>query len=111
MQSRSLDDIASEFTEENHQPMLRLVQTMKTQSWAGQLVFDTSMLRIWAARRFASEVEITITYGDGRKGGRPLDGDLDAFDLAMKVNGAWSTAEHISTQAVLERMHQWLEAR
>jgi hypothetical protein len=109
MQKRTLSDVANELRSEGHLPMVRLVESIENEQWANQLDFDASMLRLWAARKGVPEVEIMVTYGDGRHGGRPLNMDLDAFDLAFRTGGGWTTLPGINSSSVLENIRSWLE--
>src|SRR5438270_9813208 len=84
MQQRSLENVASEFRAEGHAPMLRLTRELEQQgAWVHDLIFDTSMLRLLVARPNASIPEAIVTYGDGRGGGRPVNPNLDAFDVLV----------------------------
>ena len=111
MQNKTIDEVSNEFRSEGHLPMHRLAESIKGEKWAARLTFDTSMLRLWAARVHAQDVEIMISYGDGRGGGRPLDLRLNSFDLALRNEGRLDTTRNIDARAVLENIRAWLETQ
>ena len=106
MQPLGLEVILSLFESEGHPPMVRLMKAIKSQSWAGQLTFDSSMLRLLVARSGKHRAEILITYADGRDGGRPIS-DLDIFDVRI-----WETGEDyrsLSSEDAVACLARWLE--
>jgi hypothetical protein len=109
MQNRTIDEVSTEFKLEGHLPMYRLIESLKREQWSSQLVFDTSVLRLWAARKTIPEVEIMITYGDGRNGGRPINMDLDSFDLALLKMDGFETSLGINAKIVFEKIRLWFE--
>ena len=109
MQQRTIVEVSAEFRAEGHLPMLQLVELIKQADWMDQLVFDTSMLRLWASRKNANSVEIMVTYGDGRFGGRPSNMNLGTFDLSLLRNGAFEVSSSNDANAVLEKIRLWLD--
>jgi hypothetical protein len=83
MQSRGLSDIQAQMADDGHPPMASLGGEIAKQPWAGDLWFDTSMLRLLVARSGRQIEDLVITYAGGRGGGRPSDPTLDAFDVAI----------------------------
>jgi len=80
---RTLTDLLEELSAEGHEPMARFVSALGRQPWAHQLRFDLSMLRLWLAAPNVSSVQVMVTYGDGRGGGRPLNKGLDNYELTI----------------------------
>lgn len=83
MLERTLEEVLEEFASERHEPMVRFVTALRQRPWAQRLRFDVSMLRLWLAPPHASRVQAMVTYGDGRGGGRPLNAELDKYDLTL----------------------------
>jgi len=83
MQSRTLENVLEEFRTENHLPMVLLIETLRDKVQGKPLKYDVSMLRLWIARRDASDVQVMVAYGDGRGGGRPVTTELDSYELTI----------------------------
>lgn len=111
MQLRTLENVTAEFEAERHWPMLRLIEGIKQEPWAHRLAFDSSMLRLWVARKNATGVEIMITYGDGRHGGRPTNLELDSFEFAARSGDHFDASSNVDAKTAVERIRSWLESQ
>jgi hypothetical protein len=98
-----------ELRDEGHGPMMKFVSALSRESWASGLDYDLSMLRLWIARKGVGRVEVMVTYGDGRKGGRPLNLDLDAYELTIFAGGGPQEAVIRNLHDTIDRIGAWLE--
>ncbi len=110
MRGRSLSQVLEELTAEGHEPMIRFVTALGERSWAGQLRFDLSMLRLWLAGPNVSHVQAMVTYGDGRGGGLPLSAALDRYDLTFFHGSHPATTASQTLVETLDRIGAWVAA-
>jgi hypothetical protein len=111
MKKRTLQSALNELREEQHVPMTKLVEEMSRQDWAANLNYDVSMLRLWLSHEDYVSVEVMVTYGDGRGGGRPSEPFLDVFETKFFV-GADVTEVTMGTAArTIKRLRLWLESK
>jgi hypothetical protein len=111
MQDRTIESVLHELREENHVPMARFAQELARQEWATSLSFDLSMLRLWVARKGVSHVEVMVTYGDGRGGGRPSEPYVDAFEVTFYVNSRPADVSRQDSAGAIERLRRWLDVK
>jgi hypothetical protein len=109
MRDRTIESVLDELREENHIPMAGFAQELARQEWAGRLSFDLSMLRLWIARKGVEHVEVMITYGDGRGGGRPSEPCLDAFEVTFFVDSRPAEVCMQDSAGAIERLRRWLD--
>src|SRR5512133_2331408 len=83
MESRTLENVLEEFRTETHLQMVLLIETLRNKVQGEPLKYDVSMLRLWIARKNASDVQVMVAYGDGRGGGRPVATELDSYELTI----------------------------
>ena len=108
MPKHSIDSVLAELREEDHPPMVRFVSELAVQPWAAALRYDLSMLRLWISRKDIERVEVMVTYGDGRGGGRPYDLNLDAYETTIFDSiVAVDTVTRNSADSI-GRIHRWL---
>jgi hypothetical protein len=80
MRDRTIESVLDELREENHIPM------------AG-----------------VEHVEVMITYGDGRGGGRPSEPCLDAFEVTFFVDSRPAEVCMQDSAGAIERLRRWLD--
>jgi hypothetical protein len=111
VQNRTIESVLNELREENHVPMVNFVEALNRQEWAARLSYDVSMLRLWIARKGVTRVQVMITYGDGHRGGRPLEPYVDAYELTIFADfkpDQMCTQDSVKT---IERLQGWLESQ
>ncbi len=83
MERRTAINVLKTLQEEGHPPMESLVQLISAQVWSKEFVYDLSMLRLLIAKQNSAPgtVDIIVTYGDGRQGGRPAPPFFDKFNI------------------------------
>lgn len=110
MQTRTLESVLLELRSEDHPPMVRLVEGLTRCHWAEALNYDLSMLRLWIARTNTEQVEVMVTYGDGRKGGRPIVPCVDSYEITLFApSGAPQVSVHNLTGS-LEWLRRWVSS-
>jgi hypothetical protein len=110
MFSRQLESIEQEFIHEGHEPMTMLARAIRAEPFATQLLYDTSMLRLWIRRSQGIEPELMVTYADGRMGGRPSDLTLNAYELTI-FRGESSSGSTGDVGTTVAAIRQWCDER
>ncbi|MGE5737229.1 MAG: hypothetical protein ACM34E_19210 [Acidobacteriota bacterium] len=111
MRNRSIAGVLGELQEESHIPMVGFVEELRRRPWATTLKYDLSMLRLWISREDAHDVEVMIIYDDGRKGGKPLEPYVDAFEMALFAGRDVSEVFTGTSFETIERLRAWLQQK
>lgn len=110
MRGRALSEVLEELMSEGHESMIRLVAALGERSWAGQLRFDLSMLRLWLAGPNVSHVQAMVTYYDSRGGGLPLSAAPDRYELTFFHGTQPATTTSQTLVETLDRIGTWVAA-
>lgn len=109
MQNRKIEDIIKEFDIESHPPMKQLISEICKKDWSKLLIFDTSMIRLWVSKNNSLQVQLIITYGDGRFGGKPINPNLDSYDLTYINSAGNETINGLNLQSTIENIEKWVK--
>lgn len=107
---RTLWSVLEELREEQHVPMVTLLDALSEQEWAAKLCYDVSMLRLWISRQGREGVEVMVVYGDGRGGGRPVGPYLDVFEITFFAGADAGNVRTGTRENTIDTLRKWLES-
>ena len=110
MNPRTLAAVLDEVIDEDHVPMIELLNALSAEDWGDRLSFDLSMLRLWIARKGVAQTEVMIAYGDGRHGGRPLPPYRDAYEMTFFDGQERREVSMNTLQVTISRLLEWLKS-
>jgi hypothetical protein len=105
----TISQIREFFDAEPHEPMRGLVRLIESEEWASGLRFGQSMYSLRVARLGRENLELLITYGDGRQGGRPTLPYLDRFDVIVWARGSEQEKCGLTASETVKFLARWLE--
>ena len=104
---RTIQSVLDELREEQHVPMLDLVEELQRRAWAGRLGWDLSMLRLWISSKDDGAIEAMVVYADGRGGGRASAPYLDAFATTLLDGSNPSEVSTESSADTIDTLQRW----
>lgn len=110
MAMQPLWQVLEELREEQHAPMIALLDALRQHDWATTLRYDLSMFRLWIARPGVDAVEVMVVYGDGRGGGRPLKPYVDAFETTIFLGPGRPNVKIGTRENTIQSLRKWLES-